>query len=75
MENSVIEILMRRDELTRQEAEESIAEVRELMIENPYDADEILMDELGLEMDYLLDILDFENYKKFIKHIDILLTV
>ena len=50
---------MRRDELTRQEAEESIAEVRELMIENPDDAAEILMDELGLEMDYLFDILDF----------------
>ena len=59
MENSVIEILMRRDELTEQEAEESIAEVRELMIENPDDAAEILMDELGLEMDYLFDILDF----------------
>ena len=59
MENSVIEILMRRDEMTRQEAEESIAEVRELMIENPDDAAEILMDELGLEMDYLFDILDF----------------
>ena len=59
MKNSVIEILMRRDELTRQEAEESIAEVRELMIENPDDAAEILMDELGLEMDYLCDILDF----------------
>ena len=42
-----------------QEAEESIAEVRELMIENPDDAAEILMDELGLEMDYLFDILDF----------------
>lgn len=51
MENSVIEILMRRDELTRQEAEEVIEEVRELMIENPDDAAEILMDELGLEMD------------------------
>ena len=59
MENSVIEILMRRDELTRQEAEEVIEEVRELMIENPDDAAEILMDELGLEMDYLFDILDF----------------
>lgn len=59
MENSVIEILMRHDELTEQEAEESIAEVRELMIENPDDAAEILMDELGLEMDYLFDILDF----------------
>ena len=59
MLNPVVEILMRRDELTEQEAEESIAEVRELMIENPDDAAEILMDELGLEMDYLFDILDF----------------
>ncbi len=59
MENSVIEILMRRDEMTKQEAEEVIEEVRELMIENPDDAAEILMDELGLEMDYLFDILDF----------------
>ena len=59
MENPIIEILMQRDELTRQEAEEAIEEVRELMIENPDDAAEILMDELGLEMDYLFDILDF----------------
>lgn len=59
MINPVVEILMRRDELTEQEAEESIVEVRELMIENPDDAAEILMDELGLEMDYLFDILDF----------------
>ena len=59
MINPVVEILMRRDELTEQEAEESIAEVREHMIENPDDAAEILMDELGLEMDYLFDILDF----------------
>ena len=59
MINPVVEILMRRDEITEQEAEESIAEVRELMIENPDDAAEILMDELGLEMDYLFDILDF----------------
>ena len=59
MENPVIKILMQRDELTRQEAEEAIEEVKELMIENPDDAAEILMDELGLEMDYLFDILDF----------------
>lgn len=59
MKNKVIEILMERDGLTREEAAALIVEVREQMINHPYDADEILMDELGLEMDYLLDILDF----------------
>lgn len=59
MENVVIEILMERDGLTREEAAALIVEVREQMINHPYDADEILMDELGLEMDYLFDILDF----------------
>lgn len=59
MKNTVIEILMERDGLTREEAAALIVEVREQMINRPYDADEILMDELGLEMDYLFDILDF----------------
>lgn len=51
-------ILMKRDDLTQEEAEERIEEVREMLSEaDPWDAEEILADELGLEMDYIFDII------------------
>lgn len=49
---------MERDGLTKQEAEERVDEVREMLSESdPWEAEDILMDELGLEMDYIFDIL------------------
>lgn len=60
--NKVVEILMKRDDLTQEEAQaifndvqaqlEEAAETRSYAL-----CEEIMYDELGLEMDYLLDIL------------------
>lgn len=58
MSNRVVKILMERDGLTKQEAEERIVEVRSMVEEaDPFEVDDIVMDELGLEMDYIFDIL------------------
>jgi hypothetical protein len=56
--NEVIRILMDRDDLTEAEAEERLQEVREMLAEaDPWEAEDIIADELGLEMDYIFDIL------------------
>ena len=56
--NNVVQILMDRDEMTRAEAQDRIDEVREMISEaDPWDAEEILADELGLEIDYIFDII------------------
>jgi hypothetical protein len=56
--NEVIRILMERDEMTREEAEETLDNVREMLSEaDPWEAEDIIADELGLEMDYIFDIL------------------
>ena len=56
--NEVVRILMERDGMTRAEAQERVDEVREMIAEaDPWEAEEILADELGLEMDYIFDIM------------------
>lgn len=58
--NRVTKILMERDNLTREEAEERIADAREHMCICNYDPTEcenILAIELGLELDYLFEVL------------------
>lgn len=64
MMNRVIKILMDRDDLTEQEAKERVNEVRDMMYEcmesgDSFGAEEILMDELMLEPDYIFDILGY----------------
>lgn len=58
----VVNILIRRDGNTKEEALARIDEVRK-RIENcnydPEESEDIVMEELGLEMDYLEDILFF----------------
>ena len=61
--NKVVEILMERDGLTRTEAEELVEDTRSELIEaaegtSCLEADEIIMNNLGLEPDYLFDILN-----------------
>lgn len=56
----IVSILMLRDGLTQSEAESQIEEVRTQMAECNYDpteCEDIFMSELGLEMDYLFDII------------------
>ena len=59
--NTVIKILMDRDGLTYDEAKEEYEATREEMLQSiedgNLDADEILADNLGLEMDYIFDFI------------------
>lgn len=61
--DKVIKILMNRDNMTFQEAEQLVIECRDALLEannNPNSdilADEIIMDYLGLEPDYFFDIM------------------
>lgn len=58
--NRVVQILMERDKITQQEAEDLVAEVRELMEDCEYDpveCEDIFMSNLGLELDYIVDII------------------
>ena len=56
--NRVVTILMARDNLTEAEAIAKVIEVRDIIYSGiGYDeAEDLLRDELGLEMDYLVDI-------------------
>lgn len=57
--NKVIKILMERDGITEEEARSLINETRDeiMMLDNPMEADNVLMEYLGLEPDYLFYIL------------------
>ena len=52
--NRVVKILMKRDGLTENEAKDLIAECREALYEGDSEA---IMDYLGLEDDYIFDII------------------
>lgn len=59
--NSVKEILMRRDGLSEQEAIDLIRETRDMILDaNIFEADEIMADMLGLEPDYIMEVVGFE---------------
>ena len=55
---SLKEVLMRRDGLTRREAAEAIAEARERVLGGGEDPEEVLAEEFGLEPDYVFDLLE-----------------
>lgn len=56
--NKIVEILMARDSITKREAEELVAETREeVLAGSPGEADEIMAANLGLEPDYIIDLL------------------
>ena len=59
--NRVVEILMNRDGMPQDHAERLIQETRDeiMMLDNPLEADDVLLDYLGLESDYLEDVLNF----------------
>lgn len=61
--NKVVEVLMKRDGMTKQEAQNHLAYVRQLVEDAVADGDfdlaeQLVASELGLEMDYIFDILD-----------------
>lgn len=54
----VVEILMERDGMTYTDAKNLVKETRDLILSSaPWDADEIMADQLGLEPDYIMDII------------------
>lgn len=55
--NRVIDILMKRDGIEYEDARNLVKETKDEIISNPIDANEIIKDYLGLESDYLEDIL------------------
>ena len=56
--NRVVEILMHRDGMTREGAEAKVAEVREMIVNaSAFEVEDIIADELGLEMDYIFDLI------------------
>ena len=60
MKSEVVEILMKRDGLSRREAQERFNEVRDMIQEcnfDPFETEDILIEELGLEMDYIFEFL------------------
>jgi len=53
---SIKKVIMRRDGLTEDEADDLIAEARE-MVANGADPEELLYSEFGLEPDYVFDLI------------------
>jgi len=53
----IINILMERGNMEYEDARTLCIETRDEIIANPNEADEIIMDYLGLEPDYLEDLL------------------
>lgn len=58
--NKVVEILMSRDGISQEEAEALVETTREdlMMCDFGLGAEGVIMNNLGLEADYLFDILD-----------------
>ena len=56
MDLSIKRILIERDGMSEEEAEELLAEARELVL-NGADPEEILLSDFGLEPDYVFDLL------------------
>jgi hypothetical protein len=54
--NSIVEVLMSRDGMTRDEATYVLAELRGLVADGE-DPEALLADELGLEPDYIDDLI------------------
>ena len=59
--NKIVKILMERDGIDEEEARSLIKETRDeiMMLDNPLEADTVLMEYLGLEPDYMFDVLNF----------------
>ena len=54
---SLLKVLMRRDGLSKAEAEERIEEARNFVLDEGMDPEDVLASEFGLEPDYVFDLL------------------
>ena len=57
----IIKILMERDGISEEEARALVKETRDeiMMLDNPFEAENVIMEYLGLEPDYMFDVLNF----------------
>lgn len=55
--NEIIEVLMRRDGMTRHEATAELWQARKMVYEEGESPEDVLSDFFGLEMDYIFDLL------------------
>ena len=55
--DSIIEVLMTRDRMTLSEATNRLEEVKEMIDEDFCNAEELLMQELGIELDYIMELI------------------
>ncbi|MCD8013280.1 MAG: hypothetical protein LUG99_08910 [Lachnospiraceae bacterium] len=58
--SQIVDVLMRRDGMTKAEATAKLKEVRKMVRECGYDAEEvedIMASELGLELDYVFELI------------------
>lgn len=60
MRENLLEVLCRRDGLSREEAAEEIEAAREAVLLDGEDPEEVLADWFGLEPDYVFDLLEGE---------------
>lgn len=56
-QESLKQVIMRRDGLTSQEVDELIESAREQIFEEGIDPEEVLLNDFGLEPDYIFDLL------------------
>ena len=57
--NKIVEILMERDGMSQDEAQSLVDETREEVLNSDsFDVDDVMADMLGLEPDYIFDLLD-----------------
>ena len=59
MISKVLKILQERDDMSLKDAKDLIDETCEMIIREPEDAEQIMAEQLGLEPDYLFDVLGF----------------
>ena len=57
MEESIVDILMRRDEMTRADAESMLEDAKQ-RVSDGEDPEEVLYEDFGLEPDYIFQLLD-----------------
>lgn len=57
--NKIVQILMTRDRMTEEEAIELVEETRDEMLSaDPFEAMDIMIENLNLEPDYLMDLFE-----------------
>ena len=52
----IINILIKRDGMSKEDASALVEETKQMIIADPWNAEDIMLEMLGLEMDYILEL-------------------